>query len=611
MLTTEEYDYKAYDLENGNNQFLNDLDFHSDEDFLQALSSELDIPSLLNPNDDLGVLSSLLDRTPDEILSEVTPPVSKYDINDEIDELKKYDFTQKTWSLDSFPNLQADVKIEYPSYSPKSDSPTPSSSSSTSQNERNIKEEIIIDTPPISPNSYEFNDNTNAVLKVPIPKITKNKIKSPSTTFIIDDVPVKKPKVVNQTQNVNVVVLENVQTVPMQQVNGLTNLNNGNHTYFPIVINDGLDSKALKRQQRMIKNRESANLSRKKKKEYLLSLEKKVQDLSSENESLKKENAQLKEKLIKFCKLNGINGHVQQKTITKTLVLCAFIFTLGFNLDYIRNPVSSSIKTHNEVSPIFDRHRRSLLWSDEEISNSTTSNNNNNSSNNNNHSQELPMCPIYINQSENVRLALELHRWIGKPYNMSEEIDAFTKEKPPTTKEKEKKSKKPIKLNSPILSPIYYRLGKKSRKMQQVPNTDSELQVFVPNIDSLYSEFFEAINRKDDTFYVVSFSPDHMLLPALNYNKTSRPKMSLIMPSMMISNDSNSNASNTIPLMQIDCEVLDTRLIYVKDRIIPEHLKSTNSSSFKEEEDVGERDREERFMPYFIRKKLRGLNGIN
>lgn len=43
-----------------------------------------------------------------------------------------------------------------------------------------------------------------------------------------------------------------------------------------------------------------------------------------------------------------------------------------------------------------------------------------------------------------------------------------------------------------------------------------------------------AIRRRDDTFYVVSFSGDHLLLPAIAHNNTLRPKMSLVLPSLPV-----------------------------------------------------------------------------
>lgn len=162
-----------------------DIDIHSDEDFLQTLSSDLDIPLLLNSNDDdLGLLTSCFDKSPDEILSEITPPGSAvtYDFTKEFDELQHVDFTQ--WGPEAFPNLKSDIKVEeiasprsqesYYVNSIKSDSPTSSISSLTyNSNGVDIKDEItIIDTPPVSPNNnFERSTYDIQLINEHIPKV--------------------------------------------------------------------------------------------------------------------------------------------------------------------------------------------------------------------------------------------------------------------------------------------------------------------------------------------------------------------------------------------------------------------------------------------------------
>jgi hypothetical protein len=60
---------------------------------------------------------------------------------------------------------------------------------------------------------------------------------------------------------------------------------------------DTPDVQALKRHIRMIRNRESASLSRKKKKDYVTGLESRIYDLEKESDGLKKENSFLRSKL--------------------------------------------------------------------------------------------------------------------------------------------------------------------------------------------------------------------------------------------------------------------------------------------------------------------------
>ena len=61
-----------------------------------------------------------------------------------------------------------------------------------------------------------------------------------------------------------------------------------------------------------------------------------------------------------------------------------------------------------------------------------------------------------------------------------------------------------------------------------------------------YGAFLEAIERRDDTFYVVSFNGDHLLLPALSHNQTQRPRMSLLLPSLPLNGEERGEGSSRV-----------------------------------------------------------------
>uniref|UniRef100_A0A8C4TA47 Uncharacterized protein n=1 Tax=Erpetoichthys calabaricus TaxID=27687 RepID=A0A8C4TA47_ERPCA len=102
--------------------------------------------------------------------------------------------------------------------------------------------------------------------------------------------------------------------------------------------------------------------------------------------------------------------------------------------------------------------------------------------------------------------------------------------------------------------------------------SSSQLQIY-PGPDQRNDDFLDAIDRREDTFYVVSFRRDHLLLPAISHNKTSRPKMSLVMPAMALNETVYNSSQGYEVMMQIDCEVMDTRIIQIKSSKVPAFLK--------------------------------------
>ncbi|CAD5120353.1 DgyrCDS8926 [Dimorphilus gyrociliatus] len=301
-------------------------------------------------------------------------------------------------------------------------------------------------------------------------------------------------------------------------------------------VND-VQLRALKKQQRMIKNRESACLSRKRKKEYMTSLEERLKQTHEENMKLARENADLKERLnstqqenLELKKKMLLTSDITNKK--KGVAVFGVLLLFTFNMAYFFIPINQqqsqilserhaggrSILSYNDEPP-YKNNAFSFLKSNDELKRITAA--------------IMPidqsiMCPKSFNATESQRLANELRGWVLNQ------------------KEAQKTPQKARKV---------YR--KKLRfKKQPYP-----IQLF-SNADRFQKRLLEAIARRNDTFYVVSFAKDNLLLPATAHNKTMRPRMSLVMPASNL-NDTLRPPQGSVAMMQIDCEVMATRLLHL------------------------------------------------
>ncbi|NXM24059.1 ATF6A factor, partial [Oxyruncus cristatus] len=339
----------------------------------------------------------------------------------------------------------------------------------------------------------------------------------------------------------------------------------------------GLDVNVLRRQQRMIKNRESAFQSRKKKKEYLLGLEARLEAALLENEKLKTENSTLKRQLdevvlenqklkvsspkrrtlcvmaiLAFIMLNydpfeeltentgyfiGIVIHLFQRSQGSSCNICESADVSAHSLDLVRGSYDRSVSDNKALMIVSEEP---LLYI----------------------SPPPPPCRPLINRTESLRLTHELRGWVHR-----HEVER-TRSRRLSNNQQQKarvmQSSLSEKADSQLMA-VPYTDTSLSR------NSGNELQVYYASPRS-YQDFFEAIRRREDTFYVVSFRRDHLLLPATTHNKTRRPKMSIVLPAVNI-NENVINGQGYEVMMQIDCEVMDTRILHIKSSSVPPYLR--------------------------------------
>ncbi|XP_034194358.1 bZIP_ATF6 domain-containing protein ATf6 isoform X1 [Osmia lignaria lignaria] len=395
-----------------------------------------------------------------------------------------------------------------------------------------------------------------------------------------------------------------------------------NSNYTPIVIKtetqeinyagrQECEMKALKRQQRMIKNRESACLSRKKKKEYVSSLEKQISSLEQENRQLKMENTNLKQRLSTLeginssSKFKNINHNINKKNVA---ILLGMIFMVSLNVNGFRDLLSQNnrldtLSADVPISPNYVRHGRTLLWTPkDQIEDKDEDNFRKNTT------TPQPMCPMHINQSESIRLDYELRRWIGG--KSDKDNWSMLKKSKLDAKLLAELLSSPRTMQTEVKRKHNFSQRKKSVvvKKKADPPISNAVEVFSPIIKE-HASLFEALGRRDDTFYVVWFSGEHLLLPASSKNSTGRPRMSLVLPALPV-NETFSTPANDMTMMQIDCEVTNTQLLHLQQSVIPSNLKNNNRSrshthrteTASDISDAVTADTTKTYKPYFIKE---------
>jgi len=340
---------------------------------------------------------------------------------------------------------------------------------------------------------------------------------------------------------------------------------------------------ALK-EARKLRNRESARNSQQKQKETLVTLTARCAELEKENVQLKHENQSLQ------LKVYGLEGEIltlsskiesglnKMGSKRKAISMFAVVFLVCFNLAPFTGISLSDgfgVRPELQAAKIAPHSGRSLLWTEDQevIFDDTLSSNSLqrdkrevqfqarmfNSSRSDN-------CGSYINQTETARLEDELLRLVAR--QKKSVVSKANQAKPVAQRVTAKVNvKKPL-----PLSRMKSWLGYSDAPENDLSLNELDLAFIDNGFKGKIKSLMDAINRRDDTFYFVSFSvQDHILLPA-EANKTKiRPRFSVLMPALSTVNATNATGVNStvsvLTMMQIDCEVMNTKMIEVRSLI--------------------------------------------
>ncbi|CAF1047502.1 unnamed protein product [Rotaria sordida] len=293
-----------------------------------------------------------------------------------------------------------------------------------------------------------------------------------------------------------------------------------------------MTEEALKKHLRMIKNRESASLSRKRRKDLMENLDVQVKQLKDENEELKRQNSKLLTRIHTLEMENEIlkkykipNSPITTRT-QKPLILMGILLLVVFNvftlksLSPISNQSSNPLDLYNNEGAIVPS--RTILSHHRTNNDKSYINSNEHdygpdgTQNYNDYPSVIPnypyiQCVAYINKTHSQRINRDLHSWVQDHNEKSAKSESVII---PDPKSLSLPSNEIVRSKSDSsIEPLQHISRKVARETKYQSESKGHIQPY-KTYEANYDDFIETLDRKNDTLYFVSFKRDHLIIPA-------------------------------------------------------------------------------------------------